>query len=276
MQDKIALTREIESMKYLRPYLGATGYAISNSGKDHLGLCEAGLPIPPKRLWIGYGSTESEYLESGKRHVTRMLEVMKSSGFDPLFENSQILDFGCGAGRMMRHLIDSSGRWTIYGCDVSGDHILWGKEYLSPPLRFITNTTLPHLPFAEKRFNFIYCGSVFSHLDDLADSWLCELHRVLSPDGRLFVSIHDENTVDLLKGMKHKLGNQIADDPDYQKHGGKYKMLVIDRGTWAQTFYRTEYFAQQATLLGFDIESVTERAYGYQTGVVMKISQGTI
>lgn len=59
-------------------------------------------------------------------------------------------------------------------------------------------------------------------------------------------------------GMKHKLGDQIVNDPDYQKYKDNYKMLVIDRGTWAQTFYRIEYFVQQAALLGFDFESVTK------------------
>lgn len=75
---------------------------------------------------------------------------MKSSGFDPLFKGSQILDFRCGAGRMMRHLINSSNQWTIYGCDVSGDHIIWGKEYLSP--RYVLSQ-IPLFPIYRSQIN---------------------------------------------------------------------------------------------------------------------------
>lgn len=263
------LIEDIARYGYLRPYSDKSDYVITKTREDHIGMCDRGLPLPPKRLWIGYGSTTEQYLESGARHTKRMLEVVRGTDFEPLTDGHRILDFGCGAGRMMRHFIDAAEKCKILGCDLGGDHIIWSKQYLSPPFSFIINTTTPHLPFSDGRFNFIYCGSVFSHIDDLADTWLCELRRITAPGGRLFISLHDETTVSALKGMNHRLGDQILESPFYQKYKDNFNVLVIDRGTWAQTFYDISYFVESVKGLGWKVLSVTPMAYGYQTGVVL-------
>ena len=58
----------------------------------------------------------------------------------------------------------------------------------------------PHLPFEDRSFGLVYCGSLFTHIDDLAEAWLAELHRVLRPGGRLYFSIHDQHSVRILEG----------------------------------------------------------------------------
>ena len=182
MSEREELTAEVESRHFLRPHRGKSGYVITRHGTDYRGLCSQGLPIPPKRLWIGYGQSDEEYVGSGVRHTDKMLEVVRAASFEPFSAGARILDFGCGAGRMLRQLKEFADRCELWGCDLSGDHIIWAKEYLGPrgPFRFITNNTFPHLPFEDGFFRFIYAGSVFSHLDDMADAWLCELRRILS------------------------------------------------------------------------------------------------
>ncbi len=75
---------------------------------------------------------------------------------------------------------DGTERW---GCDIKGETIAWCQQHPSPPMHFVTTTTLPHLPFEDKYFDFVYCGSVFTHIIDLPDAWFLELRREIRPAG---------------------------------------------------------------------------------------------
>jgi SAM-dependent methyltransferase len=258
--------RPIELMKYY-PYLeNSESYAIPNDPPSCEGICELGLPIPPEHLWRGY----DEYLSSGKRHVGKMLDILKEAGFS-LNMGSRILDFGCAAGRMIRWLKDTAAVSEVWGTDVSAEHITWCKQHLSPPFNFATNTTLPHLPFEDRYFDLIYAGSVFTHIDDLADSWFLELRRVLSTDGRLYVTVHDKNTIKILnEQMKDdRLSKLMRSGEKYMGYAtSDFGMFTIGRRTSSNVFYDIDFLHR---ILGphFDVVSVTREAYGYQTAVLL-------
>jgi ubiquinone/menaquinone biosynthesis C-methylase UbiE len=123
-----------------------------------------------------------------------MKHILSQSGF--LIQPShRILDFGCGAGRMIRWLGDSVEGCEVWGVDIQSEHIMWCQQHLSPPFKFATVTTAPHLPFEDRYFDLIYCGSVFSHIDDLADACLLELKRILQPGGRLYITVHEKHSL---------------------------------------------------------------------------------
>src|SRR5438270_7265769 len=122
-----------------------------------------GFPIPPDHLrsYITCGETPKIFLNSGKEHFDIMQRILGKSDF--LIDSaSRILDFGCGAGRMIRWLGDSVERREVWGADIQAEHIIWCQQHLSPPFRFVTVTTAPHLPFEDRYFDLIYCGSVFT------------------------------------------------------------------------------------------------------------------
>jgi 2-polyprenyl-3-methyl-5-hydroxy-6-metoxy-1,4-benzoquinol methylase len=131
---------------------------------------EGGLPIPPERFWWGYDPLEF-FLESGKTDIYRMLGEVQASGW-ALTPGSRILDFGCGPGRMIRGLHDRAETCEIWGVDIFAEPILWCQQHLSPPFRFVTTTSLPHLTFPYASFDLIYAASVFTHIDDrLTPGW---------------------------------------------------------------------------------------------------------
>ena len=152
------------------------------------------LPIPPKDLWLGYGQTAEEFLASGEENIRAMREMLERTGA-PIESAGRIMEFGCATGRMIRWLHDLSDSCEIWGTDISSGWITWCKQYLSPPFHFATTTTSPHLPFEDRYFGLIYAGSVFTHIDDLADAWFMELRRVLRPGGRLYITVHDQDTI---------------------------------------------------------------------------------
>jgi SAM-dependent methyltransferase len=246
--------------------------------------------MPPKDLWIG-GPTKEFYLYWGKKDVNKMLEVVKESNFS-FREASRILDLGCREGRMIRHLKPLSEACEIWGVDISGEHIFWCKRNLNPPFHFATTTTVSHLPFEDSYFDFIYTGSVFTHIDDLSESWLLEIRRVLSPNGRAYITIHDKHTIKLLDAY-YKEYNLKPETPEssasrellstrqfslalhandvYRKNkDSNFLMLVLGRDVDSQVFYDKDYFCNMLTPM-FDVLSVTEGAYSeYQTAVVCK------
>jgi ubiquinone/menaquinone biosynthesis C-methylase UbiE len=233
--------------------------------------CSSGMAIPPKRLWLGYGETEEDHLASGLRNTNKMLELLQASGFS-LEGSDRVLDFGCGAGRMIRHLKAFSESCEIWGTDISAPHIFWAKQYLDPPFHFVTTTTVPHLPFEDRYFNLIYCGSVFTHIDDLAEAWLLELRRILAPQGRLYLTIHDRHTIELLDGEfgNSWLAKTMKTYELYNQAKDSLGMLVIGRQIDSQVFYDLEYFSKMLNSMMFNVLSIAEEAYGLQTAVLVK------
>lgn len=245
-------------------------YVISKTKEDHE-TCEYGLPIPPENLWLGYGKNNTEYL-FGKLQVEKMLEIVRQSDF--AFEKgNRILDFGCGAGRMLRWLKPLSGFCEIWGTDISAEHIIWANKYLKPPFNFATTTTIPHLPFEDRYFDFIFAGSVFTHIGELADAWLLELRRILSAGGRLYLTINDKNSLDLMNSVpEYKelwLTKYFNENLIYHQNKNTFGIMIGGKGPAAQVFYDIEFFCESVSAF-YDVLSVNEEAYGFQTAILLK------
>lgn len=261
----------VRAIKYIPYKHEASSFLIPKVPETGYETCSSGLPIPPSDLWHGYGETTEEHLTGGHANVSKMLELVNSSGFS--FEKgTRILDFGCGAGRMIRHLKNLSDICEIWGTDINANHIGWAKQNLSPHFHFATTTTIPHLPFEDRYFNFIYCGSVFTHIDDLAEAWLLELRRILSPKGKLYLTIHDDHTMKLLDGplKDNWFAKNMKEHDIYNNSKSILGMLVIGRGIKSQIFYNIDYFCKMLKLLLLNVLSVTQEAYGKQTAILVE------
>jgi ubiquinone/menaquinone biosynthesis C-methylase UbiE len=226
-----------------------------------------GLPTPPEKLWLGYGKTTDEWLASGRRHVETMRKALTQSGHS-FAAGQRVLELGCAAGRMIRWLEDVAQECEVWGTDISGDHIVWCKQNLTPPFHFLITTTVPHLPFADEYFDVIYAGSVFTHIDDLADAWLLELRRVLRPNGRLYITIHDNETIRILNEGDYDLGRTLRCRKDFYEQGN-FSMFTIGRFMRSQVFYDTDSLVRSLDPF-FELMSVTPEAYAFQTAVLLK------
>jgi ubiquinone/menaquinone biosynthesis C-methylase UbiE len=228
------------------------------------------LALPPQELWAQYGPTREAYLNSGKEHVETMLRVLGQAGYTPT-PGQRMLEFGCAAGRMIRWLAGYAATCEIWGTDVSATHIVWCSQHLNPPFAFFTTPALAHLPFEDRYFDLIYAGSVFTHIDDLADTWLLELRRVLRPSGRLYLTIHDRNTIRFLAQERgYSLSKQLYAQREYSEYiQAPFGKFTIGRAYGAQVFYDLEYL-RRITRPCFELDTVQEGAYGYQTALVFR------
>jgi ubiquinone/menaquinone biosynthesis C-methylase UbiE len=260
----------ITAVKYLPYKYGEDSYYIPKLPDPGIERCPAGLPVPPRNLWQGYGQTSQEYLESGREHVHKMLAILQEVDFS-LAGGRRFLEMGCGSGRMIRHLKEFVVSGEAWGTDVCAEYVIWCKQYLSPPFNFATTTTIPHVPFEDGYFDFIYTGSVFTHIDDLPDAWLLEIRRILSPSGLFYITIHDEHTVKLLDSVYRNgwFERYLNADPVYSARKNDAGMIVVGRSTDSQVFYDLEFFKKSLRSI-FKVVSVSREAYGYQTGILLR------
>jgi ubiquinone/menaquinone biosynthesis C-methylase UbiE len=255
---------------YVRSLPGENAYSIKPSNPTAKLPEGVRLPIPPKETWLGYGSDAQAYISNGERHVTGMIRALEENGFS-IGGAKRILEFGCGTGRMIRHLPEIVLNAELWGVDISAEHIRWCIENLTPAIHFATTTVVPHLPFEDRYFDLIFCGSVFTHIEDIQESWLLELGRVLRPSGKLYITIHDEHTVSLLDTQYRDawLAKLMQKQPTYRTNKNDFNMIVIGRGTSSQVFYSSRYF-QFITPPIFRWISLTPEAYGYQSAVILE------
>jgi SAM-dependent methyltransferase len=236
-----------------------------------------GLPIPPEELWAGYGSSAEAYVQSGREHFEGVRQVLARAGFI-LEKGSRVLDFGCAAGRMTRCLHSASAGLEVWGVDQSAEHVSWCQSYLSPPLKFLTSTTFPHLPFEDHFFDFIFACSVFTHIGDLEDAWLMELRRITRPGGLLYITVHDNHTIQLI----------LTSPPGHWLHGTRlqqelqafeaqsrflengFRMFFTSRQAGNSQVYHDLEYIREVWGQYLQIVSVTPEAYGYQTAVLLQ------
>ncbi|MGD1992638.1 MAG: class I SAM-dependent methyltransferase [Anaerolineae bacterium] len=181
-----------------------------------------GLPIPPLRLiYLAILSAEvSWFLRSGRfgqESILRTLErnELRMEGF------GDILDFGCGCGRLIRHWRSLEGP-RLYGTDYNPEMIAWCRQKLANLAEFRVNQLDPPLDYPAGLFDFIYAISVFTHLpEDLQQAWMSELTRILKPGGYLLITVHGESRL-----------HQLTPEEQAQFRAGQ---LVIKRAAEAGT-----------------------------------------
>jgi len=112
-----------------------------------------------------------------------------------------ILDWGCGPGRVIRHMPKMIGHnCKFYGTDYNANSIAWCKENLSD-IEFNHNSLEANLPYQDDFFHVIYGHSIITHLsEEMHYAWFAELYRVLKPGGILYLTAQGDN-------YKSKLSN---------------------------------------------------------------------
>lgn len=157
------------------------------------GVGPDGLPLPPTRLMtlVAGAPDIGWFLDYGQTSAWAIRAILRRNGVD--FEGfSAILDFGCGCGRVLRHLSNLQ-RSSIHGCDYNPELVAWCRENL-PFATVAVNDLVPPLEYASERFSLVYALSVFTHLpEDLQHAWVAELARILEPGGYLLITTQGDS-----------------------------------------------------------------------------------
>lgn len=167
----------------------------------------------------------------------------------PLASFASVLDWGCGAGRLTRHLVRLC-QGGVTGLDIDPDNIDWCATAL-PGARFAVGPLYPPLDCADGAYDLVTAISVFTHLDEPTQfRWLAELQRVVRPGGLVLASVQGlaqmafyrvttEYLVDVqtrgfvLSGHNDQLDAVIA-DRDYYKDAAHAHDYILRR--WSEHF----------------------------------------
>jgi SAM-dependent methyltransferase len=101
------------------------------------------------------------------------------------------LDFACGYGRFTRFLIQEMPPDRIWVSDIYANAVKFQTEYLG--VNGIISTKNPEKYLIDRQFDCILANSFFSHMPERTfTSWLQNLYNLLTPNGILMFSVHDE------------------------------------------------------------------------------------
>jgi ubiquinone/menaquinone biosynthesis C-methylase UbiE len=125
-------------------------------------------------------------------HITLGDRLFKERKFD-LRGAKEILDVGCGAGQIARHLLkytDADARITCF--DLSNPMVRRARRRLKSdrPRYLVADVT--RLPLADESFDCVTCGYVLEHVPD-PRAGLSELARVMKPGARMLLFTSEDN-----------------------------------------------------------------------------------
>jgi SAM-dependent methyltransferase len=172
---------------------------LSADGKAALGVLgsqararpPSDLPMPPAELMFRVVGTDSpgRFEVGGRLQLEELDRVLNAHG-RRLADFADILDFGCGPGRLLRQLRAMAPQARLCGVDQDEQAVGWVRREL-PFVEAAVSPPLPPLAFPVERFDLIIVYSVFTHLDeDYQDAWLAELRRLTRPDGIVLATVH--------------------------------------------------------------------------------------
>ncbi|MEX3854201.1 class I SAM-dependent methyltransferase [Paraburkholderia sp. BR10923] len=224
------------------------------------------LPVPGSENMRRIGSGEVEwFLLSGATFIGKLDEVLSRYGSAPP-STFDVLDWGCGCGRLTRHLL--SRGFNVVGIDIDETNIAWCRENLpAGDFRLVSPDLPTSLP--SECFDLVVGHSIFTHLAELDQFlWLCEINRVLKPGGLAVVTVmaNFSAAIDLFTPHAfHKLSADGFLDVGWQQDG----VDTQRPGYYRRIFHTIDYVRRRWSSF-LDIAAILEGYSDHQAAIVLR------
>jgi malonyl-CoA O-methyltransferase len=118
-----------------------------------------------------------------KRVVDRLVTLVKNH---VATAPAEVLDIGCGTGRLLSSLNGQYPQARLYGLDLAYNMVCQARERLGSSA-LLVNGDAEHLPFKNGAFDLIVSSSTLQWLENL-DLFFGQCHRVMKDNGLLCIA----------------------------------------------------------------------------------------
>jgi SAM-dependent methyltransferase len=140
---------------------------------------------------MGVGKARMLYFRFGSDLTRTILQILNWK-FAGRFDHVRFLEFACGYGRNVRHLVRVISKERIFVSDIQEPAVRFNIEQFGVQGRVSVHDP-KDLDWPE-RFDFIVVPSLFSHLPEQTFAgWIKALYDLLTPDGILAFSVHADH-----------------------------------------------------------------------------------
>jgi SAM-dependent methyltransferase len=142
-------------------------------------------------MYDAYGEINyPSYFVKGSGAATYVVELARE--YLGVRSGLSVCEWGCGPGRIIRHLPTLLPDSRIYGTDSNARTIAWCSAHLRG-VTFRVNDLAPPLPFATGAMDLLYAVSVLTHLsEEMHIAWVAECRRVVRPGGLILLTVHGD------------------------------------------------------------------------------------
>lgn len=216
---------------------------------------------PPPELMLRVASVAAPraFRLDGLRTLEGFVSATRSLGLESL-AGRDVLEWGCGPGRVLEHLVAFAPTARIAATDVDREAIDWCTAELSTrhdALDLRVCNYRPPLPWPDNSFDLIVAHSVMTHLPAHQQiAWSSELGRVLREGGLLLTTTLGPSacrTVGSPEQNEALARNGISDD----QHDAALQDVLPD-GAYRTTFQTPDWTRQNWT--GLEVLETIERA----------------
>jgi SAM-dependent methyltransferase len=145
----------------------------------------------------GGGNVDS-YRDSIITGLLTMEELLGMAGARPE-DIGDILDIGCGTGRMLLGWHCDNPARRLAGTDINAALIDWNRRNLGDVARWQVGALGPPLDVPDASFDLVQLISVFTHLPlQRQRDWLIEIRRLLRPGGSAIITLHGDLYAELM------------------------------------------------------------------------------
>lgn len=165
-------------------------FKIKNSKKNKIFLKKNPEIILPPSYYV-YEAFQLNYEEYYSKSIESAKWILDFYKKHKKVYPTRVLDWGCGPGRIIRHLPNIIGEKSeVYGTDYNKKSIEWCRNNLKE-IDFNHNGIEAELPYDSDFFEYIFGISIFTHLSkEKHYEWVKELSRITKKGGLLFFTTH--------------------------------------------------------------------------------------
>lgn len=178
------------------------------------------IALPPDELMVAVvgHANHAEFERSRCSGASQVLKDLEAASIDST-RLVDVLDFGCGCGRLLAGWMMLGSHFRLHGCDYNPALVQWCNEAI-PGVLVQRNQMGETLPYSANSFDLIYLVSIFTHLTLAKQRRLVpEFHRILRSEGYAYLTFHGGHyypsmAPTVLKRLRFKLGGFLIHGQD--------------------------------------------------------------